>query len=167
MSKKILCLDMDGVLALWDDYYTSYEEMTKPGFYEFLQPSENVLRTIRLFMKKYSSNVEVHILSAAFGEAAIVEKNRWLDKYLPEISKEVRHFVQVGEDKSKVFPDISNVSLLDDYTKNLRNWKDAGGRGIKLLNGENNVSGKWLGDYVYYRTEPEILADTLYALVMK
>lgn len=169
MRKKILCLDMDGVLAIWDDYYTSFEAMTQPGFYRSLQPCTQLVCAIKAFIAKYSGQVEVHILSAAFTEAAIGEKNEWLDAYLPEIPNEFRHFVRVGENKAEVFADsnMADITLLDDYTRNLRQWKEAGGRGIKLLNGENNVSGKWLGDYVYYKTELNTLVSTLFALVMK
>lgn len=152
---------------MWEDYYVNYEEMNKPGFYLSLQPVSNMVDTIRLLIAKYP-NIEVEILSAAFSEAAIEEKNQWLDTHLWEITSEHRHFVRVGEDKTKVFGgDVKGITLLDDYTRNLHKWQDAGGRGIKLLNGENNASGKWKGDYVFFRTEPAILAATLAALCEK
>ena len=35
--------------------------------------------------------------------------------------------------------------MIDDHTKNLLDWKGAGGTGIKFLNGINHIKGVWQG----------------------
>ena len=39
----------------------------------------------------------------------------------------------------------SNDYLIDDYTKNLIDWKQSGGTGIKFLNGINHTNKTWQG----------------------
>lgn len=167
-SEKHLYIDMDGVIALWDDYYKyALEDMSATGFFWNLEPNISLIKAVRILTTQYK-DIDIHILSAVMNENSKIEKNAWLDKYLPEITADKRHFIHYGNNKADVFygKDPKNYILLDDYTKNLRQWAEAGGKGICLLNGENSPSGKWRGDYVYYKTNPEILARTLHALVM-
>jgi hypothetical protein len=164
---KHLYIDMDGVIALWDDYYKyALEDMKAEGFFENLEPNISLVRAVKTLISQYG-DIDIHILSAVMNENSKAEKNAWLDKYLPEIKADKRHFTRYGTNKADVFKDSKkpwNYVLLDDYTKNLRQWAEAGGKGICLLNGENSPSGKWRGDYVYYKTAPDILARTLHAL---
>ena len=166
VQKKIVCIDMDGTLAEWEDYYISIKEMTAPGFYERLIPIKNVVEAVKL-LHKYD-DIEVRILSTVLTPLSIEEKNRWLDKYLPEITADRRYFTRsyMNEVKTAIFDGHipSDFTLLDDYTKNLRHWKEAGGIGICLLNGDNAPSGKWTGNYVYYRSDPECLAFIIHAI---
>lgn len=167
-NKKHLYIDMDGVIALWDDYYKyALEDMKAIGFFWNLEPNISLVKAVKILTTQYK-DIDIHILSAVMNENSKTEKNAWLDKYLPEITADKRHFIRYGKNKADVFSgkDPKNYILLDDYTKNLRQWAEAGGKGICLLNGENSPSGKWRGDYVYYKTNPEILARTLHALVM-
>ena len=163
-----LYIDMDGVLALWEDYYIPIEEMTKKGFFLNLKPNENLIKAIQIIDEKYD-DVDINILSVVFKDDNSEEKDIWLDKYLPCIPKEKRTYLPSGSNKADVFKDKEKdvYTLLDDYTSNLKSWREAGGRGIKVLNGENNISTKWTGDYIFYRTEPTVLAETIRALVLK
>ena len=165
---KIIYLDMDGTIASWEDFNIPKSVFEKPEFYLDLEPCKNVIDAIKIIIKRYK-DVEIRILSAAMNEESIKSKNKWLDMYLPEITKDKRHFIIVGEKKTD-FIDASHPEdyiLIDDYTTNLLEWKNAGGLGIKFLNGDNGLNGKWTGDFISYRTESETLARTIHALATK
>ena len=55
--------------------------------------------------------------------------------------------MKYGDQKSKYIPNNinSNDYLIDDYTKNLIDWKQSGGTGIKFLNGINHTNKTWQG----------------------
>ena len=163
-----LYIDMDGVLALWEDYYIPRAIFEDPKFFLSLEPCVNMVKAVQIFIKKHPK-VKVQIRSSVVNEAAIETKNEWLDCNLPQIPMENRTFPMVGTSKSTILigKDPKKCFLLDDFTKNLLEWRAAGAIGIKFLNGDNGTTGRWTGDFVVGRTEPEILADTLYALMTK
>ena len=83
--EKRLFVDMDGTLAVFkpvDELETLYEQ----GYFLNLQPQENVVEAIREIITKHPE-IEVNILSAYLSDSeyALAEKNKWLDRYLPEI----------------------------------------------------------------------------------
>ena len=88
------------------------------------------------------------ILSAYLADSpyALKEKQEWLKQYLPWVDAGHCLFMPCGESKAEYVPEGIRITdyLLDDYTKNLREWAAAGGTGIKLLNGINNTQNTWL-----------------------
>lgn len=136
---------MDGTLAEWKNVTSNYE-LYQQGYYESLRPNEHILNETKRLIKEGEN---VFILSSFLSDSAFAleEKNSWLDKYLPELKKENRIFVPYGECKYKYIPNkiTSYDYLIDDHTKNLLDWKDAGGTGIKFLNGINHLKGIWQG----------------------
>lgn len=140
-----LFIDMDGTLAEWKNI-KSNDELYQKGYYESLQPNEYILKETK---KLIEEGRNVFILSSFLSDSnyALKEKNNWLDKYLPELPKERRIFVPYGECKYKYIPNkITSLDyLIDDYTKNLLDWKSVGGTGIKFLNGINHLKGVWQG----------------------
>lgn len=166
MAKKYY-LDMDGVLAKWDDFEIPVDEMQQPGFFRNLEPCTHMVDAVKELIR---DGEDVNILSAVFNQAGIEEKQEWLDEQLPEIPREKRIFTRCGEDKCQVLEGMENrrdAVLIDDYSKNLLAWQEAGGTGIKFMNSLNAVQGKWTGDFLFWRTDPRQLATTIEAIAHK
>lgn len=158
-EKQRLFVDMDGTLAVFKPC-RHLETLYERGYFESLMPLENVLDAVRIHAQE--DNFDIYVLSAYLGDSpyALTEKNRWLDTYLPEIDKDHRIFCECGQDKSIYIPGgvRENDCLLDDYSVNLFQWKRAGGRGIKLMNGINGTKGTWQGARVDSGLSPEVVA---------
>lgn len=144
MSRRIF-IDMDGTLAKWKNVLNA-DELYEQGYYLNLEPNLKIIEEIKSLIWK---GEDIYILSSFLdgSKYALDEKNKWLDKYLPELDSKRRIFVKYGDNKSDYIKSgISNSDyLLDDYTKNLIDWKIAGGTGIKYLNGINHTKGTWKG----------------------
>lgn len=139
-------VDMDGTLAVYPSKKEAWWEVK--GIFKFLTPQDKVIKAVKRLIE---NGHEVFILSAynpnfAF---ALDEKNHWLDEYLPEVNQEHRIYTKVGESKVAAVPGGLKATdvLLDDYNKNLETWHNAGGQGVKLLNGLNNRN-TWSGTSV-------------------
>ena len=153
--------DMDGTLARFHDEVHYLERMFEPRFFTDLAPFENAVAGIRQYMTDHP-NAEVYILSATVdGEPPYcrTEKNEWLDKHLPEIDVAHHIFTPVGADKSVYIPGGIRVedTLIDDYNKNLEEWRTAGGHAVKFVNNINDralVGERWQGDRMYYDDVP-------------
>ena len=147
-DRKRLYVDMDGTIARFHDEVNYLEQMFEKGFYRNLKPFDNAITGIRQLIRE-NSNVEVFILSAAVeGEPpyCTIEKNEWLDVFMPEVDSSHRIFTKVGVPKSEYIEGGIKKSdyLLDDYNKNLREWEAEGGRAIKC---KNNINHRGLGAY--------------------
>lgn len=156
MADRRLFVDMDGVLAKWNNNLSSEDELFEKGYYRDLEPVENVVKTIKE-LHNMSNECEVFILSKYLEESefAYSEKKEWLAKYLPEINDEHIILVPYSSDKSKYIPGGIQHSdfLLDDYTKNLIDFKENGGQGIKLKNGINGTKGSWYEESINFDDE--------------
>lgn len=143
--KRRIFVDMDGTLAKWNNV-SSTDVLYEDGYYFNLEPNQNLLDAIKTLIKR---GEDVYILSSFLSDSkyALNDKNKWLDKYLYELPVEKRIFVKYGDQKSKYIPNNinSNDYLIDDYTKNLIDWKQSGGTGIKFLNGINHTNKTWQG----------------------
>ena len=145
-----LFVDMDGTLAVFS-YEKTIEDLYKKGYFENLKPIYEVVDAIKHIIT--DTPIEVYILSAYLSKSnfALAEKQKWLDKYLPEIKISNRIFLPYPENKAEAFRSLSKDDyLLDDYTPNLISWNKKGGIGIKLLNGINNKTGLWKGLKIGY-----------------
>lgn len=146
--KRRIFVDMDGTLAKWHNV-ESEEILLEKGYYENLEPNENLVNVIKELIK---NGEDIYILSSFLSNSnfALEEKKKWLEKYLPEISHEKQIFVKYGDNKASYIPGgiDKNDYLIDDYTKNLIPWKESGGIGIKFLNGINNTKGTWKGAFI-------------------
>ena len=173
MAKRLF-IDMDGTLAKFHDEVNYLERMWEPGFFRNLQPFDNMIYAVKEFISQHP-DVEVFILSSKIiGEPPYceMEKNDWLDKYLPEVDAAHRLFPSVGTPKaSSVEGGITEEDyLLDDYNKSLREWEAAGGSAIKCHNNINQHGlgtyggGRgelWEGDMVHTRDRPELISAEL------
>lgn len=175
MNHKILFLDMDGTMAMFYEQSNCLEQMWQPNFFAGLKPYANLIEAIKLLHKE---GIELCVISAIhqthFGMVA-TEKKRWLYRYLPEIFHEQSRnviFVDVNESKAATISSYAKSKrvamdqcyLLDDYNKNLQDWRKHGGKPIKFVN-EINDKGMfgplWDGQRIRYDYEPERIAKEL------
>ncbi len=178
MKKKALYIDMDGTLARFHDADKMFiEAMWTPGFYVNLKPFENLVDAIKLF-KERNPDTDVYVLSAVLDTDPpfiVGEKNEWFDKYLPEISRDHRIYTRAGEDKSDYIDmAVKECFLLDDFNKNLYEFENAGGNGIKFHNDINHrglgefggsKGNLWEGSIVHYYDTPERICGDLEDIV--
>lgn len=162
MSKRIY-VDMDGTLCRFHDTEHKYvEAMWTQGFYINLKPFEEFLNGLGVCIDR-NPNTEFFILSAMLDtEPPFVEdeKREWIHRYLPQIDDEHMIFTSSGKNKTDYIKEInSECVLIDDYNKNLNEWRDSGGNAIKFINDINNrglgaYGGEkgelWNGTSIYY-----------------
>lgn len=147
MAKQIY-IDMDGTLCRFHDAEHKYiEQMWEKGFYANLQPFEEFVKAISLCIDR-NADTEFFIISAVLDtEPPFVEgeKREWLHRHLPQLSDENMLFVPAGADKSSIIPEMSaDCILIDDYNKNLSEWRIQGGTAIKFI---NDINDRGLGAY--------------------
>lgn len=174
LSTKRLFVDMDGTLARFHDQVQYLERMYEKGFFRNLEPFENMIAAIKIFIKEYP-DVEVNILSAkVIGEPPYCEeeKNAWLNQYLPEIDQAHRIFTEIGKSKaSYIRGGLSEHDfLLDDYNRGLNQFLSDGGQALKCHNninqhGSGSYGGEaghvWIGPMVHIDDKPELIAAEL------
>lgn len=145
MNKTNVFVDMDGVLAVYSKRTT--ELMHNKGFFYNRPPITHMLKVVKKLTT--NKNYDMFILSSVIDSPYCVpEKEKWLDKYLPEIKKENRIFVPYGTVKADFVRDrVSHKGkvnvLIDDYTDNLVDWDLDNALPIKVLNGINSTRGTW------------------------
>jgi 5'(3')-deoxyribonucleotidase len=138
MKKIIIYCDMDGVLADFDkvpNAVARYKD--EPNFFYNLEPiSENVNAIKKLISKNYL----VKILSKSPHEKADSDKRKWLEKYLPEIKDENIIFARPEQTKISFVNELekSFSLLLDDYSKNIQEWRNENGIAITITK-ENTI----------------------------
>lgn len=153
MSRRIF-VDMDGVLAKWED--ASLEEMTSPGFFLSRVPDPNVCDMFTMLQEKAKDGkIEVFILSSYLLPMSKEEKIEW-NKRHTHIPEENQIYVPYGESKATALESIGGIRktdvLIDDFTRNLKEWP---GIAVKLYNGINGTHGTWRGYSVHNNMEPE------------
>jgi 5'(3')-deoxyribonucleotidase len=138
MKKIIIYCDMDGVLADFDKVKNAVAiYKTEPNFFYDLEPiNENVNAIKKLIAKDYL----VKILSKSPHEKADSDKRKWLEKYLPEIKDENIIFARPHETKISFVNELekSFSLLLDDYEKNIQEWRNENGIAITITK-ENTI----------------------------
>jgi 5'(3')-deoxyribonucleotidase len=147
---KKLFLDMDGTLAKFNSKKNALERFDKEkDFFTNLKPFVNI-DTINQLVE--NNIVEIFIISASPNEQADIDKLKWINTYLPKVKKQNICFCRIGQNKAKIIKDKLNIEidnncyLLDDYTKNLIEWNNSKGIGIKRLTSLADNSRKlWKG----------------------
>ncbi len=146
-----LFLDLDGTLAKFNSKKNALKRFdNEKGFFSSLKPYKNINVINELAT---CGNVEVYVISATPNEQADNDKMIWIKTYLKNIKQENICFCRLNENKAKVIKDKLNITinkeciLLDDYTKNLIEWKNLNGIGIKRLTSKADNSRKIWKDY--------------------
>ncbi|MCQ2538616.1 MAG: hypothetical protein MJ124_09470 [Lachnospiraceae bacterium] len=141
-EKKVnIYIDMDGVQAVYG-FEDSLEDMYQPGYFRNRPSYENMIEVIKLL--KEDPRYDVTVLSAVFPDGSnTADKQIWLkEQGLGDVAA---CFVPYGSVKAD-YADPERVNILiDDFSKNLFEWEDAGKNfyGIKFLNEGNGTNGTW------------------------
>ena len=163
-------IDMDGTLAKWNN--VEFEQLFEQGYYRNLEPNNDILNDVNRLIEQ---GEDVYVLSCVLPESkyALNEKKEWLKQYVPALSEDKYIFVPYGENKADYLKEhyapITNKDyLIDDYTKNLVEWKEYGGIGVKYLNGINHTKGTWNGLMINEKPHgiDEIQDKSLYGLIL-
>lgn len=140
-------IDMDGTIAKFNVRNAINRFATEQKFFSKLSAYKGI-ETI----DKLASQGNIYIISASPNERTDADKREWLNRYLPSLKSENIIFCRIGENKAKVIKDKLNITidktcfLLDDYTKNLIEWKQLNGIGIKRITSKaDNSTKKWQG----------------------
>lgn len=142
-----LFLDLDGTLARFNVRNALKRFDKEKGFFANLKAYKyiEVVNTLALIN-------DIYIISASPNEQADNDKIVWLKKYLPNIKDSNITLCRIGDNKGSIIKTKyqmtidNNCYLLDDYTKNLTEWENLGGTGIKRLTSVADNSRKlWQG----------------------
>lgn len=154
MNKKVF-LDLDGTLAKFnvrnalERFDKEVGFFAKLGAYKGIEVVNELAKTNQLF-----------IISASPNEQADKDKMVWIQKYLPNVSIDNITLCRIRQNKAQIIEEKysikidNNCYLLDDYTKNLNEWENFGGLGIKRLTSVADNSRKlWKGLQIKDLTE--------------
>lgn len=140
-------LDMDGTLARFNVRNVLDRFENERGFFANLLAYKGI-ENINEMVK----NGNIYIISASPNMYADMDKKTWLKKYIPNLKNENILFCRNGQNKAKFIENKlgikidKNCYLLDDYTKNLVEWEEVGGIGIKRITTvSDNSTKKWKG----------------------
>lgn len=140
-------LDLDGTLARFNVRNALERFDKEEGFFARLKAYKDIE-----IVNELAKTNKLFIISASPNKQADKDKMIWIDKYLPNINVENITICRIGENKAKIIQDKYNITineqcyLLDDYTKNLNEWENVGGIGIKRLTSvSDNSTKKWKG----------------------
>lgn len=157
--------DLDGVVFKFN-FGASEEELHTPGYFENLEEDQLVVNAIKKLLGEIAiGDVKLHILSAAFNATAVEEKKRAVKRIgLGDIDQ---IYLPYGTDKSKYVSHLGGKFILvDDFTKNLVAWGNAGENFIpvKYLNGGNDTHQTFKGVRIGL-CDQETLEKELLALI--
>lgn len=148
-------LDLDGTLARFNVRNALERFDKEKGFFSKLLAYKGIE-----IVNELAKTNQLFIISASPNEQADIDKMIWLEKYLPNIKKENVTICRLGENKAKVIENKYNITidktcfLLDDYTKNLVEWENVGGIGIKRITKVADNSRKiWKGQELKHLNE--------------
>lgn len=167
MSYRVF-FDMDGTLARFHAENNYLERMYEPSFFSELAPYENSVEAAAKLAE--GGEAEVFVISSVIegyppGDCA-EQKHAWLDEHLPMIDRAHRIFPPMGANKTEYVPEGVRADdvLVDDYNKNLEEWRTAGGTSVTFVNDINDrglVGKRWEGERVYYSASAEDTAARL------
>lgn len=144
---KKLFIDLDGTIAKFN-VRNALERFDKEiGFFANLGAYKGVE-----VVNELALNNNIFVISASPNEQADKDKMIWLEKYLPNIRQENITICRIGQNKAQIIESKYSITineeclLLDDYTKNLNEWENFGGIGIKRITSvSDNSTKKWKG----------------------
>lgn len=152
---KRFFIDIDGTLS---EYISKeYPWWLEKEIFRDLPPQWEVINAVK---KLIENGNEVYIITAYHKHTPQVKEDKiyWLNKFLPKVKEDHMIFTFCGENKTSYVPGGIKPTdiLLDDFNRNLENWRDEGGLAIKLLNGLNSKES-WNGLYATFETVDKIL----------
>lgn len=140
-------LDLDGTLAKFNVPNALKRFETEKGFFAKLKAYKGIEK-----INEMAKQGNVYIISASPNMYADLDKKTWIKKYLNNIPNINILLCRNGQNKAKFIENKLNIKidntcyLLDDYTKNLIEWEQVGGIGIKRITKvSDNSTKKWKG----------------------
>lgn len=145
-------IDMDGVLAVYDrNAYTGDDPLfarKNAHYYRNLEPDRKMLEFVdNIYSKSRYTGDNIYILTSLPNNGAIFneqfhDKITWVKQWLPYLDIDsILISVTSKRDAVEYIHNhtlTKNDILIDDYNKNLCEWRDAGGTAIKYCNGIND-----------------------------
>lgn len=157
-DRVVFYFDMDGVLAKWQD--VSVEETFEKGFFSSRDPEKCIIKALKEMERL---GYRVIILSAVYqDDHSSEDKTEWLT--IQGLQMIPRIYVPYGESKAKYMLPHHGINILvDDFTKNLREWVNTSTShvGIKFMNGVNGTKGTWDGYTVSNKMTAEMLVKAI------
>ena len=157
--------DIDGTLAQF--LMVGPDVWSAEGYAESLPVIENMVGAAKILAK----HARIYSASAAIDKPwSIPNKGSWLDREVPEITKENRVYTKYGEDKSAIIRDAIDIEpgdvFIDDYTPNLIDMQKAFPQltCVKVLNGINDTRKTWKGPRISADSSPEAIAMQILGL---
>lgn len=134
LAKKVtVYIDMDNTVALFckkGEDKLSLERIYEKDFWENLEVMDNCQLSIPL-MQMLGIRV-VGLSACCDSQYCKIGKIEWVKNNLPSIDVEKNLILcNMGENKAQYAKDIQNSILIDDYGKNLLQWREAGGIAVK------------------------------------
>lgn len=154
---RTIYVDMDGVLAKWNTE-ASFEDIQKDGYFLNLLPENGIIVAVQSLLSK---GYDVRALSSAWSVQAVWEKREWLNRYVSTDMQSI--FVPAGKDKSDYVSEHDAV-LLDDFGRNLAEWK---GVPVKFYNGINGHGHTEYKNAIYACWPSELMEKKLIKLAKK
>lgn len=149
--------DMDGVLYKFDNTITSLDVLYEENYFYNLPQQKLAAHCMHKMLEQHPHQVYVlsHYLDSPF---AYKEKTMCLHEQFPELEDCNIILVPYNEKKIDYVPQRlkNNDFLIDDYNKNLIEWKEEGGHAVKFVNPINDVNKTWNGERIYY-DDPELI----------
>ena len=175
MNHQILFLDMDGTMAKFYEQANCLEQMWLPGFFERLKPYANLIEAVKML---HDDGIKICVISAIHRthfNAVAIEKQQWLRRHLPKILHDQSGnviFTDIGESKAAAAQcyasqrgvKTTQCYLLDDYNRNLYDWRNHCGKAIKFVNEINDrgVYGPlWNGERIRHDFDPYRIVEEL------
>ena len=155
----MIFFDMDGVIADWDNE-ASFEDTFRPRYFLDRTVAWKVRELVNLLIEK---GYPVAFLSAVYMEGtARDDKDTWLNRLgFKDVPK---FFVPYGDTKAHYVQASPKNILIDDFTKNLIEWEEAGFTGIKYYNQFNGTRHQWNGYSISHKMSVDKMATIVMAV---
>lgn len=115
--KKIMYIDMDGVINLFESDPKARENMWNDGYFYNIDPRENIESDL-IEISKYVDKIVI-LTKRIEREGVEEEKRKFVKKYLSHVNNLSIIFVPYSESKSKYIDSNCFSILLDDGIKNI------------------------------------------------
>lgn len=170
---KKFFFDMDGVLAEYKKD-SDLSDFAKRGYFRHLAPENNMIDALNMLLENGDAlGISVCVLTKVYPTQfrySVREKQEWRQEYLPDLFDS--EFVMVNgeeEEKSEAIAALLGAGLnkdyflIDDYNRNLYEWKEAGGTPVKYVNGINDTHRSFLGR----RLEHTMSGEQIYYAILE
>lgn len=171
MTKIRIFVDMDGTIADIHGQENWFERTKEEeDFFQKLNPFNNLIVALFLIKFQYKGKVEICSLSSVDDNRktnyAVKSKCYWIDENADFIEKRI--FSINGQPKSNFVKRITKRDiLLDDYSKNLIDWVNSGGTGIKVKNNINCSGISWNGPVIYNQDSISAIVTAIDDIISK